>query len=160
VAEVGFYHLTRTPLEEALPRLLEKVLAAGKRAVVRVAEPERLELLNRSLWTYANDSFLPHGTRADGLAEEQPVYLTTGEEVPNGASVLVLLDGTEAEDLGAFERCLALFDGRDTEAVARARERWRAAVAGGHQVTYWQQNERGGWVRAGAAGGRPDPSPA
>ena len=153
MSEVGFYHLTRTPLEEALPRLLEKVLAAGKRAVVRVAEPERLELLNRTLWTYSNDSFLPHGTKGDGFAEEQPVYLTTGEEVPNGAGVLVLLDGTEAEDMGAFERCLALFDGRDADAVARARERWRAAVAGGHRVTYWQQNERGGWVRAGGAGG-------
>jgi DNA polymerase-3 subunit chi len=161
LAELGFYHLTRTPLEEALPRLLEKALAAGKRAVVRVAEAERLELLNRSLWTYGNDSFLPHGTRADGFAEEQPVYLTTGEEVPNGASVLVLLDGTGADDLGNFERCLALFDGRDTEAVERARERWRAAVAAGHRVTYWQQNERGGWVRAGGTGGGgSDPSPA
>lgn len=157
MSEIGFYHLTRTPLEEALPRLLEKVLASGLRAVLRVSDPERLELLNRALWTYATDSFLPHGTRADGFAEEQPVYLTTGPENPNGASVLVLVDGAPAEDLERFERCLELFDGGDEEAVARARERWRGAVAAGHQVTYWRQNERGGWAR-GATGGRPEAS--
>jgi DNA polymerase-3 subunit chi len=151
LSELGFYHLTRTPLEEALPRLLEKVVASGKRAVLRAASPERLEALNRALWTYAPDSFLPHGTRADGFAEEQPVYLTMGPEVPNGAAVLVLVDGAAADDLAGFERCVEMFDGRDAEAVARARERWRAALAAGCRVTYWQQNERGGWVKGGAS---------
>ena len=154
MTEVGFYHLTRTPLEEALPRLLEKVLASGKRAILRVPEPDRLEALNRALWSYASDSFLPHGTRADGFAEEQPVYLTGGDEVPNGASVLVLVDAAPADDLERFERCLELFDGRDEEAVRRARERWRAVVAAGHRASYWRQNERGGWVKGGGGGGQ------
>ena len=157
MAELGFYHLTRTPLEEALPRLLEKVVESGKRAVLRAAGEERLEVLNRALWTYTNDSFLPHGTRADGSADAQPVYLTTAVENPNGAAILVLVDAAEAPDLGTFERCLELFDGRDERAVALARARWKAAQADGHQVVYWRQNERGGWVRGGAGRG-PDPS--
>ncbi len=155
MTEVGFYHLTRTPLEEALPKLLEKVLASGKRAVLRAPDPDRLELLNRVLWTYTTDSFLPHGTRSDGFAEEQPVYLTTGPECPNGAAILVLVDSAHTHDLGSFERCLDLFDGRDPEAVARARERWRAASGAGHEVTYWQQNERGGWARGGSSAREP-----
>lgn len=157
MTELGFYHLTRTPLEDALPRLLEKVVDSGKRAVLRAADEERVEALNRALWTYANDSFLPHGTRADGFAAEQPVYLTTQVENPNGAAILVLVDAAEAPDLDGFERCLELFDGRDERAVGLARERWKAAQAAGHQVVYWRQNEQGRWVRGAAGGGR-DPS--
>ena len=150
MTEIGFYHLTRSTLDEALPRLLEKAYAAGNRVLVRVGDPERLELLNRALWTYGKESFLPHGTRSDGFAEEQPIYLTTQVENPNGATVLVLVEDAPAPDLAAFDRCLDLFDGGDTEAVARARERWRGALAAGHGCTYWQQGERGGWVKAGS----------
>ena len=84
MTEVGFYHLTRSTLDEALPRLLEKAYAAGHRVLVRVGDPERLELLNRALWTYGKESFLPHGARSDGFAEDQPIYLTTQVENPNG----------------------------------------------------------------------------
>ena len=154
MTEVGFYHLTRMSLEDVLPRLLEKVVAQGKRAVLRCGDEERLEALNRALWTYTNESFLPHGSRADGHADEQPVYLTTGDENPNGAAVLVLVDAAPAEDLGAFERCVEMFDGRDERAVGLARARWREVAAAGHTATYWQQNERGGWVRGGGGASR------
>lgn len=149
MAEVGFYHLTRSRLEEALPRLLEKAHALGQRALVRAGDGERLELLNRALWTYAKESFLPHGARGDGHAGRQPIYLTTGSENPNGARLLVLVDGAEAGgDLDRFDRCLDLFDGGDPEAVERARLRWRDALARGHRCVYWRQTERGAWSKA------------
>ena len=149
MTEIGFYHLTRTPLERALPRLLEKVLASGLRAVVRAGSDERVEFLDGALWTYRPDSFLPHGSPRDGEAAAQPVWLTTAEENPNGATILVLTDGTEAGDIDAFERCLEMFDGNDTDVVAAARARWTAYQQAGHALTYWQQNERGGWERNG-----------
>jgi len=149
--EVGFYHLRRSALEPALGRLLEKVLASGQRAVVQASSPDRVEALNRALWTFGGDSFLPHGSRDDGFAEDQPVFLTASADYPNGASVLVLVDGAEAEPAAQFSRCLYLFDGNDEQAVAAARERWREWRARGASVTYWQQTERGGWQQAGAA---------
>ena len=82
LTEIGFYHLTRSSLEEALPRLLEKAYASGSRVVVRGGDAERIELLNRSLWTYGKDSFLPHGARSDGFAEDQPIYLTIRDGEP------------------------------------------------------------------------------
>jgi DNA polymerase-3 subunit chi len=148
VAEIGFYHLTRSTLEEALPRLLEKVLASGQRAVVRTVTRERLELLDRHLWLYSRESFLPHGSEADGLAQHQPVWLTTTIENPNGAGVLVLVEGARMEDASAFARVLDLFDGQDEEALSAARERWRRARDLGHRLVYWQQSQRGGWVAA------------
>lgn len=148
MTEIGFYHLTRSTLEDALPRLLEKAYAGGNRVVVRGSDPERIELLNRVLWTYGKDSFLPHGARSDGFAEDQPIYLTAQVENPNGGTILVRVDDAEAPDLAGFARCLDLFDGGDPDAVGRARERWRAAQGAGHSCTYWQQGERGGWVKA------------
>ncbi len=147
MTEISFYHLTRQPLNKALPRLLEKVLAAGHRAVVLAGSDERVEDLDAALWTYDPDSFLPHGTRILGHAERQPIYLTTEEENPNDATVLVLVDGAEPSFIGSFTRCLDMFDGNSEVAVAAARERWKRRKAEGFELTYWQQTETGGWTR-------------
>ena len=148
--EYGFYHLTRTPLEPALGRLLERVLTSGQRAVVVASSPERVEALNRALWTFGRDSFLPHGSREDGFAEEQLVFLTDDADFPNGATVLVLVDGAALEPPPQFTRCLYMFDGNDEAAVAQARALWRRLRDRGEVLTYWQQTERG-WQKAMAA---------
>lgn len=149
MAEVGFYHLTRTALEPALGKLLTKVLGSGLRAVVMASSTERVEALARGLWTYETDSFLPHGSAKDGQADHQPVFLTTKPESPNGASVLVLVDGAEADPMpGGISRILIMFDGQDPASVQRARESWQAHQARGDKLVYWQQTERGGWNKA------------
>lgn len=147
MTDIGFYHLTGTPLERALPKLVEKVLEAGKRAVVMAGSEERVEALNAALWTYRPDSFLPHGSARDGNAADQPVWLTTEDENPNGASFLILGDGAASENVAAFERCLEMFDGRDEAAVAEARKRWKDYQQAGHSVVYHQQTQSGGWER-------------
>ena len=143
MAEIGFYHLLATPLERALPRLLERARAGGYRIIVRAASSERVEHLNAVLWTYDEASFLPHGSARDGNAANQPIWLSAEGENPNGAAMLVLVDGVEAEDLASFTRVADLFDGNDPAAVERARERWRRAAAAGHTLAYWQQGEAG-----------------
>jgi DNA polymerase III subunit chi len=150
--EVGFYHLQRTALEPALVRLLERVLASGQRAVVQASSADRVEALNRALWTLGQGSFLPHGSRADGCAEDQPVFMTHEADYPNGATVLLLVDGADVGPAPPFARCLYLFDGNDPEAVAGARERWRRWREHGAEITYWQQTERG-WQNATASAG-------
>lgn len=151
MTEYSFYHLQRAPLERALPRLLERVVQSGLRAVVLAGSPERVEQLDALLWTYDAGSFLAHGSADGGFAGDQPVFLTTDEENPNAATVLVLLDGVDAGFKGGFERCLDLFDGNDAEAVEAARSRWRAAQGSGNAVKYWKQDDAGRWEQA--AGG-------
>jgi len=147
MTEVNFYHLTRSTLEQALPRLLEKALQTGARAVVMAGSAERVEALNAHLWTYDPDSFLPHGSAKDGNAGEQPVWLTVNDENPNAATLLFLTDGANTAKLGDFARCFELFDGRDEAAVATARERWKQLKTEGHSIAYWQQNDKGGWEK-------------
>ena len=144
--EVWFYHLEQTTLDQALPELLEKTLAKGWRALVRSPLRDRLEALDRRLWTYREDSFLPHGLDLEPEARRQPVLLSQGEDNPNGAQVLFLIDGAAAQDFSGFARCVDLFDGRDEAAVAAARTRWRAARAQELDVAYWRQGARG-WER-------------
>ncbi|EME70226.1 DNA polymerase III subunit chi [Paramagnetospirillum caucaseum] len=145
MTQIGFYHLMRLPLEQALPKLLDKALAAGFRAVVLAGSAERVEFLNDRLWTYEPDSWLPHGSARDGEAAAQPIWLTDTDENPNQATILVMCDGAESEQVAGFQRCLDLFDGNDSEAVEKARERWKRWKAAGHQLVYYQQTERGGW---------------
>ena len=143
MAEIGFYHLLVTPLERALPRLLERARVQGYRIVVRTASVERVEHLSALLWTYDDASFLPHGAVRDGSAANQPIWLSERVENPNDAAMLVLVDGVEAEDLSSFQRCADMFDGNDEAAVEMARQRWRRAASAGHTLTYWQQTATG-----------------
>ncbi len=148
MTEIRFYHLERSPLERALPTMLERVLDRGQRALVVAGSQERLDALNLHLWTYRPDSFLPHGTAADGFVEQHPVLLAVGDADPvesnvNKADVVFLTDGARIGDLGRFKLCVELFDGADEQALAAARQRWRAYKSEGHQLTYWRQTDQG-----------------
>jgi len=147
MTEVLFYHLELQPLERVLPALVERTLERGWRAVVQAGSDERVEALDTLLWTYREESFLPHGTRRDGNSAEQPVYLTTNEENPNKAGVRFMVDGAETAELSGYDRVVYLFDGRDETAVAKAREQWKAAKGAGCTVTYWQQSSEGRWEK-------------
>lgn len=147
MTEVWFYHLERSTLDEVLPELLEKTLARGWRALVRAGTAERLAALDTHLWTYRDNSFLPHGPEGEDHPERQPILLTTGEARPNDAEVIFLVDGAAAPPLEPYLRCVDVFDGRDPSAVEAARARWRAARAAGHGVTYWQQGAGGRWEK-------------
>jgi DNA polymerase-3 subunit chi len=143
LTEVWFYHLEQTALEQALPELLEKTLARGWKAVVRAREAGRIEHLDQWLWTYRDDSFLPHAPAGEPHAERQPILLTTGQENPNGAEALFLLDGAEPGPLDGYARAMVLFDGRDEAALAVARAQWSALKAAGAAMSYWKQQGRG-----------------
>jgi DNA polymerase III subunit chi len=150
MTEILFYQLQRQPLELVLTTLLEKSLERGWRAVVQAPSEERIDALDAHLWTFRDESFLPHGTWRQGEAGEQPILLTINDDNPNGASVRFVVDGAELPpDAQAYERIVVLFDGDDPDAVAAARERWTWSKAEGFEVTYWQADEHGRWQRKG-----------
>ena len=145
MTDVAFYHLEKSPLEAALPRLLEKTLKAGKRAVVMAGSEVRVESLCVLLWTYGRDTWLPHGSAKDGNAADQPVWLTEQDENPNNAEYLFLTDGAASERVADYERCFEIFDGNDEAAVEAARARWKGYAGVGFGLAFWQQTESGSW---------------
>jgi len=142
---ISFYHLLHQPLNNALPKLLDKVHGAGLKAVIKVGTSERMSELDEALWIFSKENFLPHGTMKSKFPEEQPIYLTTDDDNPAQATVLVLVDNMESDALERYDRCLEMFDGRDENSVSAARIRWKNYKAAGHDLTYWQQTEQGGW---------------
>jgi DNA polymerase III subunit chi len=150
MTEVWFYHLQRQPLEKVLPMLIEKSLEKGWRVAVQARSEERLDALDSWLWTYSDESFLAHGRARDGDPGRQPVYLTAGNENPNGAALRVFVEGSDiapalAAAETAYARVVALFDGNNAEELARARAQWKELKEMGLPVTYWQQGATGRW---------------
>jgi DNA polymerase-3 subunit chi len=148
MTEVLFYHFQGQPLERVLPTLIERSLERGWRVVVQSSSEERVEALDAQLWTYRDDSFLPHGTHREATAAEQPVLLTVDDHNPNAAAVRFLIDGAPVPpDAQSYQRIVLMFDGTDDDAVADARTRWSAAKAAGFAVTYWQADDTGRWIK-------------
>jgi DNA polymerase-3 subunit chi len=148
---IHFYHLTTTPLERALPKLLERAYQGGFKTLVVTQSEEQLQRLNDLLWSYDPGSFLPHGSTADGNIEQQPILLSTATTPVNGAGILAITHGQIPENPEQFDRILDLFDGRDAQAVEHARQRWVGYKSAGHPLTYHRQTERGGWEQAASA---------
>ena len=150
MTEVLFYHLENQPLDAVLPGLVERTLARGWRAVIQAGTVERVAALDVLLWSYKDDSFLAHGTKADPEPDFQSVYLTSDASNPNGAKVRFLVDGADIPEAAAmltYDRLVVLFDGRDSAAVAQARGAWKSVKAAGCTATYWQQSSEGRWEK-------------
>ena len=153
MSEALFYHLERRSLDEVLPGLVEKTLERGWRALIRVESADRAAALDALLWTYSDDSFLPHAIAGDGNPASQPVLITPEDGNPNDANVLFVVGGAGVGDwekaAQTFARIVLLFDGRDGEAVATAREAWRSAKGASLEATYWKQGASGKWEKQG-----------
>lgn len=149
MTRVDFYHLQQKTLDEVLPKLLQKAYSTGKRIKVKIGTEERVEFINSLLWTYNDESFLPHGSKKDGFADQQPIWLSADIENPNTALFLFLVDGAEenAETLTQYERVFNIFDGNSAEAVQQARRLWKEYKNFGCEVYYWQQDNAGKWIQ-------------
>lgn len=148
MTDILFFHLQSRPLEQVLPTILERALARGQKVVVELGGEERVAALDDHLWTWSDESFLPHVTAAEPDAASNPVVLTTQAHNPNAATVRICADGVRIPDaMEDYERLVLIFDGDDPEALARAREDWRKLKAAGAHASYWQQDEAGRWEK-------------
>jgi DNA polymerase-3 subunit chi len=147
MTEMLFYHLTESRLEDALPPLLEKSLERGWRVVVQTGSEERRDALDQHLWTYRDESFLPHGTDISSHPNLQSVLICTDDGNANGASVRFLVDGAQPADLSVYERAVFMFDGHDQRQLEAARTHWKDLKGGEHELTYWQQTQDRRWER-------------
>lgn len=144
--KVDFYHLTTSPLERVLPRIAERILAEGGRLLVVEADPARRSALDKLLWAYAPDSFLPHGMSGGEHDAEQPVLIAGVVDAANGARNVALADGEWRDDALGFDRAFHFFD---DDRIAEARAAWkRLATRDGIERRYWKQSDTGRWEQA------------
>jgi DNA polymerase-3 subunit chi len=148
MTEILFYHLQDTTIDNVLPPLLEKSYERGWRVAVQTGSEERADSLDGHLWTYRENSFLPHGTWRENDAADQPIVLIPSEDNPNGASVRFIIDFARLPtDCAVYQRIVIVFDGNDDEALTAARAAWSDGKSRGFDLTYWQIDERGKWQK-------------
>ncbi len=152
MTEILFYHLERKSLDDVLPGLVERTLERKWRALIRCESADRAAAIDTLLWSHDEQSFLPHGQSGNGDPARQPVLITVEENNANDANVLFLVGGAAPPQWDgafalSFARIVLLFDGRDPEALAAARQAWAAARGAGHEVTYWKQSASGKWEK-------------
>lgn len=146
--EIRFYHLQRQTMAQALPALLEKALQKNVPICVRTNGADSIEQLHQTLWQDPN-RFIPHGSTSDGHAQQQPIWLTETNDNPNGAKILILVNDVWPENLDEiknYDMVCTLFNGTDENAVAQSRTHWKQAKEQNFTLSYWQQDERGGWT--------------
>ena len=145
MTRVDFYHLQKSSLEQVLPKLCEKAYLTGKHIKILLDTDERVEFINSLLWTYNEESFLPHGSKKDGFVEDQPIFISADEDNENQAQILILADGAKPDIsyLEQFDRILNIFDGNNIEALNSARDYWKQIKSLSWELHYWQQNNSG-----------------
>lgn len=144
--QVDFYHLTAMPLERVLPQIASKVVEGGGRLLIVAADDARLQALDRLLWTFSPESFLPHARIGAGDDAAQPVLLAPDVDAANGAKHIALADGVWRDEALDFARAFHFFD---EERIRDARAAWKAlAERDGVQRRYWKQNDAGRWAQA------------
>ena len=144
--EYWFYHLEASPVEAVLPNLLEKTLERGWRSLVRVGADD-LPALDDHLWTFRDESFLPHGRDDEPMAERQPVVLSSSRKVAEGFQAVFLLGRERLADMTGAERCLVMINGRSESDTAAARTLWKELKDAGETISYWQQRRGGRWEK-------------
>lgn len=149
--ELLFYHLEQATVDRVLPDLLSKSLERGWRAIVEVSESNQIEPLDTMLWTYSEDSFLPHSTTneklPEGMHEKQPILITDKADNLNKAHIRFFIDSGDVTAHSDYERLVYIFNGNNETNLNRAREQWKAAKSAEIEATYWQQNANGRWEK-------------
>lgn len=136
-------------MPRALAPLLTKAYDAGYKALVKCGDDKTVKQLDKWLWEFDPNSFLPHGTDRQDHKDKQPVYLSKEFENENKANLLVLTDGSDVPPAleKGFERIIDLFDGHNAQELTQARQRWKNYKDQGHALVYWQQQPNGGWKK-------------
>ena len=146
--EYGIYNIESGNLVNSAVRLLEKIYNSGKRCIFYSPIAERVNLIDRTLWTFSTNVFVPHGDKNLGFSDKQPIFFT--DEVnanPNNATVLMMLDSLDFRswnDYQKFEKIIMMFD--DAESRIASEKLFADLKKDAENVNYWKQSSKG-WVQ-------------
>jgi len=147
MTKINFYHLQKKTVNEALPEILNKALERNLRIIIKVDSKDEVADIDKNLWTYSDESFIPHGCKKNGMAEDQPIWITDKDENPNNATMLAIIDSAESSLIDSMEICCEIFDGNNDEVVAKSRTRWKEYKERNFELAYFQQDEQGKWQK-------------
>lgn len=143
VSHINFYHTTTDALERSACKLLEKCYQSNIKTLVRTSDILSMESLNRSLWTFAQKSFIPHGDASDKIEDDQLIYITYKDENPIYARSIMLVDTLDAiyED---FDKKFVIFTGKMLDQVNNCLKKMNTP---NNNISYYKQDAKGVWQK-------------
>lgn len=148
MTEIRFYHLLRDTTAKAVPDILGKALAKGMRVLLKLPDEQRRRYYDDWLWRYAPESFLPHAQEGDPEPHAHPIWLSTGNDAPNGATMAFVVEGADLPAFDQFSLICLMFDSENEDRLQQARQRWtELKQQEGLTRTYWKQSDDGRWIQ-------------
>lgn len=105
-------------------RLVDKAYGQGHRVYVHTASEQEARHLSRLLWTFRQNSFIPHGLPGEVDGQLTPVLIGWERDPEEENDVLLNLTAQVPAFFRRFQRVLEPIDG-DAEARRGGRERFR-----------------------------------
>jgi len=124
--KIDFYILATNKIEEAhhfTCELVEKLYTEKASSIfLHTESQEQAEHFDLLLWTYRDDSFLPHAIYTKTMENMPPILISHGETPPSHASVLFNLHQDIPPFFQAFNHIIEIvFTNTDVQQLARHR---------------------------------------
>jgi len=91
MTQVDFYILNTTQTEQFACILVEKVFKQGHKIHIHTTDNVQTERMDNLLWTYSDQSFLPHVVMGDALQADTPINVSHDQDNALISDVLVNL---------------------------------------------------------------------
>lgn len=140
--ELNFYHVATGNLVPSVVKLLAKIYDTGKRSIFFSPIEDRVRYVDKTLWAFSTNAFIPHGDKSFGFADKQSVYMSSEVENPNQATVLVMTDSFDYKSWNQnFEKVIFVFE--DDSSSKTAQEMLADLKNRNENVNYWKQSQKG-----------------
>ena len=124
---IEFIKLQKPERAQILCELAEEFHKGGQRVLVLVQDDNQGVTLDRFMWTWKKDSFLPHVYQNGSVdCHDEPVVVVAGEENPNGAQVLLMGVPCSMEFMRQFKHVIDFAEVFDETRLVASRERFKA----------------------------------
>lgn len=148
MTQIIFYNTAPLQVEKTLFALLEKSLEKGNKSLLLFKEKEKCLSINEQLWTYKQNSFLPHISEDDQIYDniDVPVYLSTKNENPFKAELLFSIDGFLPDNIDHFERVIIIIDVNDELLNEKYKNYYLDIKQNFEDIVFYKSDDNGKWI--------------
>ena len=148
MTQIIFYSTAPLQVEKTLFALLEKSLEKGNKSLLLFKDKEKCLSINEQLWTYKQNSFLPHISEDDQIYDniDVPVYLSTKNENPFKAELLFSIDGFLPDNIDHFERVIIIIDVNDELLNEKYKKYYLDINKNFEDIVFYKSDDNGKWI--------------
>jgi len=126
--------------EQLACRLADKAYQLGHRVYIHTDNTSQTQQMDKLLWTFRQNSFVPHALLEDGEESPPPVILGNSDEPGDHADVLINLSHAVPEFFSRFERVTEVIS-QIPEHVKLGRDRYKFYKDRGYELKTHKLNE-------------------